>query len=107
MLGESAGHRSKTDSIAPFFDASSACNVCLAETAIVSRSRSMSYEASSQSEPGSRQSKVRTASKDGSFPLTTGDIRPDPKVLSPAERMSEFGRLMLRAIERRRARKSS
>ena len=42
--------------------------------------------------------------KNGVFPPFVGDSRPDPKVLTPAERMSEFGRLMLRAIERRRRR---
>ena len=52
----------------------------------------------------SQPPKIRVAGKKCSFPLTNGDIRPDPKVLSPAERMSEFGRLMLRAMERRRNR---
>ncbi len=32
---------------------------------------------------------------------------PDPTVLTPQERESEFGRIMLRAIERRRTRRHS
>jgi hypothetical protein len=41
------------------------------------------------------------------FPISQGDIRPDPALLSSAERLAEFGRLMVRAIERRRARRSA
>ena len=39
-------------------------------------------------------------------PLWRTDSRPDPSVLSQAERLREFGRLMFRAIERRRSKKS-
>lgn len=41
------------------------------------------------------------------LPSTPGDIHPDPALLSPAERMAEFGRLMLRAIERQNARRGA
>ena len=39
-------------------------------------------------------------------PLWREDGRPDPSLLTPQQRLSEFGDLMFRAIERRRSRKS-
>ena len=58
----------------------------------------------SLSTPKTEPCKLPPREKTGGFPLAMGDARPDPKVLTPAERMSEFGRLMLRAIERRNSR---
>lgn len=37
------------------------------------------------------------------LPASHGDTRPDPALLTPAEPLAEFGRLMLRAVERRHA----
>ena len=37
---------------------------------------------------------------------TKPDKYPDPTVLTPAERLSQFGKLMLRAVERRAARRN-
>lgn len=54
--------------------------------------------------PTSRMYKLETADKGSDCPLSTQDTRPDPKVLTSPERMSEFGRLILRAIERRQSR---
>lgn len=39
-------------------------------------------------------------------PLWRTDSRPDPSVLSESERLREFGRLMFRAIERRKAKQA-
>lgn len=36
-------------------------------------------------------------------PMWRSDARPDPSVLSPEERLREFGKIMLRAIERKAA----
>ena len=65
----------------------------------------MSQTPRSLSTPNTEPCKLPPREKNGGFPLAMGDVRPDPKVLTSAERMSEFGRLMLRAIERRNSRK--
>ncbi len=38
---------------------------------------------------------------------TKSDKYPDPTVLTAAERLTQFGKLMLRAVERRTAKRSS
>lgn len=40
----------------------------------------------------------------GAATARASDARPDPSLLSPAKRLTEFGQLMHRAIERRLAR---
>ena len=63
----------------------------------------MSHRPFPQQDTVSRQFIVPNAGKRPNLPPSNGKIRPDPRVLSSAERMTEFGRLMLRAIERRRS----
>lgn len=102
---ESSRHLLKTGPFAPFFDALGPCNVCAAETDTASRSRIMCQK--TPHTPTTRLPGQKRAGKDSVFPLSTRETRPDPKVLSSAERMSEFGRLILRVIERRPSRKQN
>lgn len=50
-------------------------------------------------------SRMETTRKSVTPPLWRSDSRPDPSVLSQDERLREFGKLMLRAIERKAAKK--
>jgi hypothetical protein len=45
----------------------------------------------------------------GGFPVSglQSDTLPDPAILTPEERSREFSRIMLRAIQRRRARRGT
>lgn len=49
------------------------------------------------------QPKPARAGKAPLPPLWRSDARPDPSVLRPEERLREFGKIMLRAIERKAA----
>ncbi len=56
----------------------------------------------STSTPAS-QTQTARSSKSTLPPLWRSDARPDPSVLSQDERLREFGKIMLRAIERKSA----